>query len=257
MASNRYSGTLEKALQILQLFDVERNELGITEIAKLTDLSKSTVHRLVVTFEKYGYLTQDHEGGKYSLGLETYRLGQIATERFLIKRWGDMHVPKLIDQVGENVQIGMLNGLEVVNVAYYEGPKKLNFKFPVHKKAPACCIAMGKVLLSYNDVAIDKIVNSPLFKPYTANTIVDRDEYLKELKKVKSQGYAIDNEEYEEDVRCIATPIFDCTGKAIASLSISAPIFRMSPKELEKIIPILKETTWELSRAMGYKGDLF
>lgn len=226
-----YIRSITRALEILQLFLNDEGELSISEISKLMGLSQSTTFRILVTLAAFAMVEQNHDTNKYRLGVTCLALGDAFRSHSDIQQRAISSLTTLRDETGETVHLGILIDHEVM---YYE---KLSGLHPigmmssrVGRRAPAHCTAMGKVLLAYipEEKMRECIQNVPLVRR-TPNSITDFNELLEELAKVHNQGYAVDGEENEEGVGCVAAPIFDHTG-VVAAVSASGPVDRIYEK---------------------------
>jgi DNA-binding IclR family transcriptional regulator len=124
----------------------------------------------------------------------------------------------------------------------------------IGKRVPVHCTAVGKVQLAYKSrEEIKRVIKEKGLKAYTPNTITDEKGFLKHMEEVAQNGYALDNEEFEEEVRCVACPVWDYTNSVVAGITVSGPTLRMSEERIkDSLIPILKQAALEVSHRLGY-----
>lgn len=225
--SNPEGGTqlTHRTLDVLECF-VERPERGVNEIARLTDLSPSTVHRLVDTLRARGYLEQDPETRRYRLGRSAAIWSEVVRRHLGFDRVTPL-IEQLAEDTGESVNLGLLDGDEVVVALRASSPQALRFEQPVGSRLRPHCTSMGKALLAFARGGRALAETLPL-DPVTANTIADRRALLDDLDQIRSRGYSIDDEESIEGVSCVAAPILNLEGEAKAAMAIQAPAVRMS-----------------------------
>lgn len=246
--------SLIRAINILELYDQHKSELGITEIATQLNLYKSTVYRIVSTLEYKGILKKNPENGKYKLGFKLYRLGVLARNENELIAVSQQHLKRLTELSGETANLVVMDGTMSVYVAQQTSNKIIKMFTKIGAKIFPHCNGAGKVLLSgMDEEEINQIISKNGLPSYTKNTITKKEELIEELKKIRANGYALDNEEREEGVMCIAAPIKDKSKKIIAAISISGPKYRFNPKINKELISIVKKEAAIISHKLGYK----
>jgi DNA-binding IclR family transcriptional regulator len=218
-----------RALVLLKTFLGNETELGAVEIGKRIDLDPSTTFRMLVTLESYGFVKQDPTTGKYRLGVSCLELGSQFLKHNDIRKAALEAMGALRDQFGETVHLGVLDHTEIVYLEKVPGLHAIGLMSSrVGGRAPAHATAIGKVLLAHlpADELGARMPRGKLSR-CTPNTITDWRALAKELARVREQGFALDNQEFEAGVKCVAVPIFSHKGIA-AALSISAPAERMN-----------------------------
>jgi IclR family KDG regulon transcriptional repressor len=242
--------SVSRALRVLRCFSVDTPELGVSEIARTLGIHKSTVHRLLATLEHEGFLRQV-EGGRYMLAIAVLELaaGVIAWESIRETVLGSLR--ELAERTGETAHLAVLDAGEVLYVEKVEGKWSLRMPSSVGKRLPLNCTALGKVFLAglYRDES-HRIIHGRKWRALTPNTLTDPQLIEAEVDSIRAQGYAIDREEVEEGLACIAAPITDDRGITSAALSISAPSSRVLAR-LEESIRAVQETSAGLSRLLG------
>lgn len=251
-------GAINKALDILEIFLKQENGIGISELADLTGLNISTAHRISSILVKRGYLTQQEKRGKYILGLKLLEFIGILKRTLKIRDISLPFLEKLRTISGESVNLAVLESNCAVYIEHIESNQILRTFTQVGNRVPLYCTGVGKVLLAHmSEKEREKyfLTTKSLFR-YTDNTITDLNDLKKELLIVKREGVAMDNGEMEIGVRCIASPIRDSSGNAIAAISISGPYSRLNSTRMEELKTLIKRYGLENSRAIGYKDGV-
>lgn len=246
--------TIGKALDVLEIFLDHDDELSLSELADLCDLNITTTHRIVLTLVKRGYLNQKQKRQKYSLSTKFLQYSNVLGRRMKIRDIASPISDALNKMVGESVNIAILDRNEAVYIDHIESNKSLRIFTQIGNRVPLYCTGVGKVFLAYmGDEELEKALNSNGLLPHTPKTVTDIKRLKRELEKVKQEGIAIDDEEMEIGVKCIASPVKNSTGGVIAALSVSGPSARLSNKRINDIEPLVKSCSLEISRAMGYQ----
>ncbi|MFL6559195.1 MAG: IclR family transcriptional regulator [Bacillus sp. (in: firmicutes)] len=245
--------SVERALKILDLFDEHKSELKITEISEKMGLHKSTVHSLLKTLQLYSYIDQNPEDGKYRLGLKLAERGNVVINNMDIRKTARKYLLDLSAKTGQTVHVGILDGREGVYIDKVEGEQSIIRYSRIGRRLPLHSTAIGKVLLAYQQPnEIELLLKDYQYQYQTANTIINESFFRNEIEKVKQQGYAVDDQENEQGVRCAAVPIFNGKGQVLAAISISTLISRVNDQELLIFIDLLKTSCQELSEQMKY-----
>lgn len=227
--------------------------MNMTELSEKLGFYPSTIHRILDTLKHWGYIEQDPHTHKYQLGLKTLELGMAKLHQMDLVREATPYLKELVNQCNETVHLGVIEEGEVLYLAKEESSQTIRMISYVGKRAPLHCTALGKVLLAYLSAEERiKILGEKVLPRLTENTITDKRELEKELVKVKKQGFALDREENEKDVRCVAAPIRNYQGEVIAALSISSPIFRIDENAQNNLKEALIKTSREISMRLGY-----
>ena len=245
---------VERALQILNSFDDQHPERGLSEIAQYVELHKATAHRIITTLVNYGYLERCLDGQKYKLGLQLTDLGFKAIHRLDLRREAVPHMNQLIQKLGEACDLSIFDRGEVFYIEFAQGRYTLTVAAAVGQRLPPYCTASGKVFLA--DMPVEYLrdtVKQPLVA-HTPKTITSMDKLLKMLDLVRKQGYAVDDEEMELGIRAVSAPIRNQSGMVMAALSIPGPTSRLTDETLPRIARTLVETTNDISRRLGWKG---
>jgi len=241
------------ALDLLEQFHDDVDELGVTELSKRLKLHKNNVFRLLATLESRGYIEQNRVTENYRLGLKTLELGQTFIKQMGLLRQSRPVLERLVRECNETTYVAILKESSIVYLDVVETDLTVRVVPRVGARLPAYCTAAGKVQFSYmTEEELDNYLPRDL-KRFTPNTIVDRDELKKQLRQIADQGYAVDNEELDVGVRCVGAPIRDYTRRIIGAVSISGPSMRFSDERMEKeLIPLVMKASDEISTKLGY-----
>lgn len=242
--------SLYKSLQILDCFTAQKPELGISEMAKTLEMTKSNVHNIVSTLVSAGYLEKNVNSDKYRLTNKMLEFSYIITSQLGYQAPVQLSMQKLAQKVQGVIFFGVLHGPYVLYMfATLPDSQESNMvvRSIMGEKAPLYCTSIGKALLmTLEEEEILSRVNQIERIQYTPNTLVTDKALLQDLKKSKALGYAEDNIEHEANVRCIGVPIYTHTGTLIGAMSASGLPLQLSPKEHEQIIKALQEAAMEI-----------
>lgn len=243
---------VERAIQILECFDDQHPERGISEIAQAVGLHKATAYRIVTTLVNYGYLEWIAEAQKYRLGLALTNLGFKVIRRMDLRHEALPYMKQLVEKWDETCDLSIFDQEKVFYIEVLRGDHALTISAAVGQRLPAYCTASGKLFLAYlPEPELIKILDQPLTK-YTENTITSPDQLRKQLNDIRNQGYAVDYEEYEQGVCALAAPIFNRMGSVIATIGSPSPTSRMTPERIAKIAESFKEAARAISQRMGH-----
>ncbi|MBO1511179.1 IclR family transcriptional regulator [Metabacillus bambusae] len=245
--------SVDRALRILELFDDRENELSITEISKRMNLHKSTIHSLLKTLQSHRYIKQNEENGKYSLGLKLFERGNYVIENMDLRTNARKYLESLAFQTKNTVHLVILDGQEGVYIDKVEGHGVTVLYSKVGRRVPIHTSAVGKALVAFkNDREIENILTNYEYTKRTDKTIMNNEEFLSELQSVRHNGFAIDNEENEPGIFCLAVPIMDHTNKVIAAISMSLSSAKAKDEIINEYKTLLKETGEQISVSLGY-----
>ena len=244
--------SIDRALQVLELFSLEKPEWGITEISKALNIYKSNVHNVLTTLAEKGFVLKNSKTDKYKLGIKFFELGSIVIKNMDLRKIAHPYIEELFKEFKETVHLGVLDKGRVVSIEREESDKGLCSHVEIGKRTSLHCTAVGKAMMAYlNEDEINLIIKEKNLEKFTENTITTKKELEKEFLKIQKQGYSVDNMEHEEGVRCVASPIRDYTGKVIASMSVSGPAFRINKSNIPNIAKKVKECCDCISEEMG------
>ena len=245
---------VDHALDLLEQFHDDVDELGVTELSKRLKLHKNNVFRLLATLESRNYIEQNKVTENYRLGLKTLELGQTFIKQMGLLRQSRPVLEWLVKECNETTYVAILKDFHIVYLDVVETGLTVRVVPRVGARLPAYCTAAGKVQMAYmTDEELEHYLPAKELKRYTPNTITDREEFKKHLKLVSELGYAVDNEELDVGVRCVGAPIRDYTRRIVGAVSISGPSMRFEDERMEKeLIPLVKRAAEEISLKLGY-----
>ena len=246
---NRMSA-VERTMLILETLS-KAEAINLENMAKMTALPKATLLRFLSSLISLGYVYRD-SADQYHLTLKMFMVGSRSLSHIDLVSTAKPFAKKLSQELGETVHMGILEDDEAVYVLKEESSYTLRMYSRVGKIIPLYCTAIGKVFLSeMSDEDLDGYLSTHTLKPFTPKSL-DESGLRAELKEIHSRGWAIDREEHEENIVCIASPIRDYSGKAVAAISASWPVFRFSREDLDKNASLVSETACEISSILGF-----
>ncbi|OLN27875.1 IclR family transcriptional regulator [Desulfosporosinus metallidurans] len=247
--------SVAKALMILNVLAEHQREMSLGDIAKEMQLAKSTAYGLLATLRDFGYIEQSPLDGKYRLGIRLFEVGNIVANSWDVRQVAAPFIQTLVDELGETVHLVVLDKGEVLYIDKRESTKSLRIVSQVGTRLPAHCTGVGKVFLANLPInEVRRIIATKGLSRYTKNTITDFSRLEEELNLVRQQGYAMDNEEIMESLRCVAVPLRDHTGKVCAAISVSGPLSRFDGEQLESIVNLIVRIGQEISTSLGYRS---
>ena len=249
-------GSVQRAIDILNLFDDHVSELGVTDIAKMLDLHKSTVSGLIQTLEINGYLEQNPDNRKYHLGLKLIERASVLLNQIQIR---DIAMPFLEELHGwcdEAINLAIRDKTNVVYIERLLSSQALGMRYEVGKRASVHSTALGRAMLSrLPDSEIDRLIRSMNLFSITEHTITDPEALIKDIRAARERGFAIDDEENELGARCVSAPILNHLGEPVAAISISVPIPRIPYNKIDYFGNKVVEVARKISTQLGYRGE--
>ena len=248
--------SLEKAIQIIELIS-ESSGMGVREMSGLTGYPPATVHRIVAALAARKYLQQDPRSRTYTLAPRFMELGERAQKQFDLVPVARVHLEELLQKAGENANLTVRDGWEVVYIDHlHSNEHSLQLFTRLGARVPLYCCGVGKMFLSYfEEEELDRYLQSSEFHQYTPYTFIEPKLMREEITLIRKQGYAIDNQEKEMGVRCVAAPIVGRGSDIVASLSISGATQRVSEDRLPELVALVVECGARISRDLGWSGS--
>ncbi|MGH9768392.1 MAG: IclR family transcriptional regulator [Blastocatellia bacterium] len=245
---------LDRALGILDLLADESPELGPSEVSERTGLHKSTVHRLLQVLERHRLIEKKAQNGKYRLGLKLFELGSKAVAQLDLRERARSYLERLVIETGETAHICVLDGNQMLSIANVESPRTLRTPSTVGRRTPLHCTSVGKALLAFlPEDEQDELIKKLELTAYTRHTHTKPAQLKADLKLILQRGYAMDDEEIEEGLRCIGAPVMDYSGRVVAAMSIAGPAFRLTEARIPAVARSVVKAANELSIELGYK----
>ncbi|PWI58766.1 IclR family transcriptional regulator [Sulfoacidibacillus thermotolerans] len=250
--------SVEKACLLLDVVSLYPEGIGITELAEQVDMYKSTVHRLLGTLMKRGYIQQDVHSGKYKLGYKLLDLGMKMLSSLDLRKEAAPLLQELAHQTNEVVHLGVLDHGDIVYIDKVESNQTVRMHSRVGKRVPVHAVGLGKAILAaFEDREVEQLIHLYGLPAVTPKTITDRHQLMAILAEVREQGYAFDIEENELGICCVASPIYDNNHKVVAACSVSGPNHRMALTRLKELAPIVRQTAKEISLRLGDRPSSF
>jgi len=246
--------TIQKAGEVLALFDREHTEWGVREAAAKLKVAKSSAHDLMSSLAKLGFLNKT-EDNRYRLGWRLVTLSETLLATTELRKEAHPVIEDLASQYQETVHLAVLDDTQAVYVDKLEGSQAVRVELTsLGARLYAHCSALGKVLLAFQaEAEVKRIIQTAGLPRFTDNTITDEEELLQNLARIRRQGYAYDLEEILTDLCCVAAPIYDYTGNVIAAISMSVPAYRFRRSQTEYRDAIVR-TAKMISERLGYYG---
>ena len=245
--------SVSHALDVLEQFAGEHDELGVTELSKRLKLHKNNVFRLLATLESRGYIEQNKATENYRLGIRCLQLGQTYVMQMGLLRQAHPIIESLAHAANETAFVAILRKTCVVPLDAVEAKRPVRMTSHVGEALPLHCTAAGKVQLAFiSDADLREALLEGLPR-FTDHTITDQQILLQQLKRIAEQGYSVELGEHIVEVHSIAVPIRDYTRNVVGSLAVSGPAHRMNSERLEKeIAPLMQKAGKELSSRLGF-----
>jgi IclR family transcriptional regulator, KDG regulon repressor len=246
---------LERAFAVLEVLAGHRSDLRLADLAGAVQLHKSTVHRLLAVLVAEHVVEKSVASGKYRLGSKLIELGRAAVSHLEIYDVARPHLASLVSEIGETAHLAVLRGGEVVSLVNVQSRHTLCTPSTVGARSPAYCTSLGKAMLAFFPPSeLKEFLSHHVLKPYTRKTITSVSRLREELRLVRERGYAVDDEEREEGLRCIGSPVRDHSGDVIAAVSIAGPAFRIFTERIVITASQVVRAAAEISAALGYSG---
>ena len=245
------SSTAFKALRVLETVASSPHPVTLSHVADSVDIDKSTTYRMLNTLVQAGYVIRDTVSKRYSLSYKVIYLSRNLLAENEISRQSRQILDELTAATQETVHLNILDGHQTVLIQKVKGAQLVAVDFQIGDRSRLHCTSIGKALLAFQDVRfIEEVIGAGL-PSMASNTITDPARLRTELHRIRSQGYALDDHEFSDNMRCIAAPIFESGGQVRMGISISGPDTRFTLDRLDQLkIPLL-DATWTLSERLG------
>ncbi len=250
------STTVTKAVNILDILALKADEgVNLTELCALIDIPKSSTHRYLGTLQELG-LAERKGNDRYYLGTKVIELAGAYLLKSDLRNDSQAALDELAEMTGETVHLAVPSGTEVVYIAKVESKHALSMFSHIGARLPMHCTALGKAILAFSGAEeLHKVLTKSMARR-TPHSITSVEALQKELAVIRSQGFAIDNEENELGIRCVGAPIFDYTMRPIGALSVSAPHERMDRERCYSLGPLVQQAAQKVSRRKGFAGTM-
>jgi DNA-binding IclR family transcriptional regulator len=243
----------QRALEVLELLTRQEAPMTFTAIAERLGYPRSSLHGLMRTLVDRRWADYDEANRRYTLGIRTLEAGNSYTRSLSLVDRAIPLMARIRDMLEETVQLAVLDGLQNVYVAKIDGRQALTLASEVGRRLPAHATGVGKVLLAdLSPAELDQRLAGVRLARFTPSTITRRADLHAALEVIRQRGFGMDNEEYTPGVRCVAVPIRDHGGRAVAAMSVSVPTIRFDPKLRERAHGLLADTAVRISAALGH-----
>jgi IclR family transcriptional regulator, KDG regulon repressor len=246
--------TVCKALDILDCLSKEGAPLPTKEIARSCGISRPTAYRLLSTLTAYGYVTRDrNQDERYRLGYKVLELSKSLLDGIELRQQARPFLASLSQQTNETVHLAVLDRDEVIYIDKVESTQAVRMHSTMGSRSPVHCTSLGKAILAFlPPEERQQILASVKLERRTANTITDRAQLEEHLDAVRLQGFAMDDVENEEGIRCVGAAIFGYSGQVVAAVSVSGPAYRLSAERAREIGVQARNTAASISRQLGH-----
>jgi DNA-binding IclR family transcriptional regulator len=243
---------LDRAFAVLDLLASSPAPLGLAEIATALDLHKSTAHRFLMVLERHR-IVERTQAGKFRLGLRLCDFGSRAIEQYDLRDRAQLHLKILVAEVEETAHLCILEKTHMVYIDKQEPERTIRMISRVGASSPLHCTAVGKAILATMPrPRVEELLRALRLEKFTRRTMTSREALLKELDRTSRRGYAVDDEEREEGVRCAGMAVLDGRGEAIAAVSISGPSFRVTMQKIPSIADKLMTCVRGIQHDLGF-----
>lgn len=242
----------DRVLRVLELFNAGERNLSLSEIAGRMSLPKSSLHRLLATLLAHGFVERDPSTRRYRLGIRLFEIGSLVIHERGLHAAAHPVVEELAVSTGETCHVAVLSGTDAVYVYKIDGASTIVMSSRVGGRAPCHCTSIGKVLAAWGGMDVFQSIVSNGFQTFTPNTIRDEGRFAAALERVRRDGYALDLEEFQTGLCCVAAPVRDHSGRVLAALGLAGPSSRLSEHRLRELAAPLTSAAEALSRNLGY-----
>jgi len=244
--------SIRRAFTILEAVALNPQGINLAELSKQVSLHNSTTFHLTKTMVAMGILRQDEQTKSYHIGAHLFALARGAADETEFVRLATPVLEELTRVTGENSHIAVRIPEGVVIIDKREGVSHVRMSERIGATRPAHATAIGKAILSgLSDEELNSFLDSHELQVFTPKTITDRGRFLQEIAQIRSNEIAYDDTEFNEEARCLASPVFDFTGRVVGSVGISAPIWRVGLQDLPKLSESVKQAAKEISQRLG------
>lgn len=245
--------TLLKGLTLIEALAHSDDSRGVSSLARELKLSKSNVHRILLTLQSRDYVRRVEVNSTYELTQKIWELGSLVRGRLSLLKVSGPFIQRLSQETGESVHLSIRDGSEVVYIDKVEGSQPIAAYTRIGGRAPLYCVATGKAMLAnLRDELLAMIV--PTLTRYTEHTIVDYDELRDELERVRDSGFAVNRGEWRADVFGVAAPVFDGSGNVAGAVGISGPSSRFKARQIKSFALHVQAAAQDISSVMGHRA---
>lgn len=249
---------VDRAVRLLEVLAAGAGGLVFTDLAAQAEMAPSTAHRFLTTLLKHGYVRCDPVTHRWSVGLRLFEIGQSFARNRDVISVSRPKMNELMLQSGETISLALADDQQIIFVAQVETEASIRAFFPPGERGPLHASGCGKaVIATWSDKRIAETVGLLGMRVYTPNTLHSLPSLLEAVTQTRARGWSVNDGEHTPGMRCVAAPIFDGTGRAIAAMSISGPIERISYEMLPGLGRLIRNAAVEITSAIGGYTDFF
>jgi IclR family KDG regulon transcriptional repressor len=242
---------VERALDILLCFSQDGPALSLTQISERVGMHKSTVHRLLATLESRRFVHRDKASGLYRLGFRFIEMASLVLQDVDLRRWAQPYLQRLSAECGETIDLAVLDGAHVIYLDVVESLQRVKIAAAVGQRLPAFCTASGKAFMAYlPDDEVHTILGKGLTK-HTEHTLLSLADLYEDLRLTRVRGFAISEQEFENDIHAVAAPILDANSYPVAAIAIVGPSFRLPRQRMLTLGESIRATTDAIAHDVG------
>lgn len=242
---------LDRSLKLLDLV-ARADGAALTDLADQSGMAPSTVHRLLTSLSQHGMVAHDGETGAWTIGVKAFEIG---TAYLRFRKLGTISRPflkQLMEGCGETANIAIEDDGDVVFISQVESHAPMRAFFRPGRRGPIHASGIGKAILStWPDARIEALLAGRTLQHFTDKTRDTLPTLLEDIAKIRTRGWSIDDEEHTLGMRCVAAPIFDEYGEAVAGISVSGPAVRLPDSKVDAFGPVIRAAAEGLTKAMG------
>jgi IclR family acetate operon transcriptional repressor len=244
---------IDRGLAVLAMI-ANADGLTLTDLAQRVGLAPSTAHRILASLEAHRFVQHDEQRGLWLIGVGAFEVGTAFLRNRRLAGIGRVVMHDLMEQTGETVNLGIEDGGEVVFISQVESHVALRAFFRAGSRAAIHASGVGKALLAqFPEERVKQILHRRGLAKFTERTLVSPADLFRQLEEIRRRGFAIDDEERNLGMRCVAAPIFNEYGEAIAAVSVSGPTVRMTPERAAEFGPLVQRAAQEITASIGGK----
>lgn len=255
--ADRYSiRAIERAVQVLNCFSLEKKECTMKELIQLTNLPKPTLFRILQTLQKHRFVSLDLQSNRYLLGIKLFELGKVVSSSFSLREAASRYLDLLLPKVGHTVLLGILVGGELMIIDKRESKDSSIATSEIGKKRPPHFGILGKTLMAFlPEKEVDDLLDRSPLKKTASRSISDPKKFKQHLKEIRENGYSYGSSESIEGVTGIGAPIRNHLGEVVAAIGTAFPRYDADKRKIERIIEAVIEAAEEISAALGFGSN--
>ena len=249
--------SFEKVFTLLDAFTLEEPEWSLADLTRKVRMAKPTVHHIMSTLIKGGWIDRDAETKKFRLGVRLWEKGWLAINHMGVRERARPLMEALAEQSGETVRLGILDNVDpqwVIYVDRVESHHAVRAAVSAEVRSPSHSVATGKALLAWHPEGMQRLAARPLAS-YTKGTLTNMAALEKDLAATRERGYSVNQSEFRKDVVGIAAPVWGHEGRVIAAVGISGPAYRLTPAVIRRLGSTVASTAAQISKRMGYVSN--